>query len=232
MHTVKLEGPGKNALSSTLMRSLRAQLREADGRPVLLTGAGDAFSAGLDLKEVASLDHAGMAAFLALLEEVCRELYLYPGPSVALVNGHAIAGGAVLALCCDARVAAPSPKARIGLNEVAIGLRFPPGILNIMRRQVPTSSYTRVFLEAGLYDVATAHQLGLVDVVADNAEQAATEWLARLAKCPPAAYAATKADLRRGVQPTAEEELRFEQEVVPTWTSPALKEQLLAVLKK
>ena len=95
MHEVILEGPGKNALGSALMRKLLDALQHAAGEPVLLRGAGDAFCAGLNLKEMAGLDAAGMQRFLALLEDMVRMLYEYPGPTVAAVNGHAVAGGCV-----------------------------------------------------------------------------------------------------------------------------------------
>ena len=90
---VVLDGPGKNALSTPLMTRALGEVRAAGSRPVLLTGAGDAFSAGLNLKELATLDGAGMERFLGLLGELVRALYLHPAPTVALVNGHAIAGG-------------------------------------------------------------------------------------------------------------------------------------------
>src|SRR5689334_8594507 len=101
MFEITLNGPGKNALGTEMMRWILARLDEAAGRPVLLTGAGDALSAGLHLREVAGLDAAGMLAFLRLLEACMSALYLYPGPTVAAVNGHAIAGGCVLVECCD-----------------------------------------------------------------------------------------------------------------------------------
>ena len=106
MVEITMAWKAKNALGTETMTDLRTRLRAAAGAPVLLTGTGDAFSAGLNLKEVASLDVAGMRAFLELLESLMTELFQYPGPVVAHVNGHAIAGGCILALACDHRVAA------------------------------------------------------------------------------------------------------------------------------
>ncbi len=103
MIDVVLSGPGKNALSSALMQSLRGQLARAEGQPVLVRGEGDAFSAG-PVFELATLDAAGLDEFLAVLEDLLHELYNYPGPTVALVSGHAIAGGCLVAMCCDHRV--------------------------------------------------------------------------------------------------------------------------------
>ena len=104
MIEVVLSGPGKNALSTAVMLSLIEQLDRAEGAPVLLRGAGDAFSAGLNLVEVGGLDAAGMDTFLTALEDLLYALYNYPGPTVAVVNGHAIAGGSLVAMCCDHRI--------------------------------------------------------------------------------------------------------------------------------
>src|SRR5215470_9196041 len=98
MHEIVLRAPGKNALSTELMTWIVRELEVAAGRPVLITGAGDAFSAGLNLKEIATLDPLGMERFLGTLEGMVDALYTYPGPTAAAVNGHAIAGGCVVAL--------------------------------------------------------------------------------------------------------------------------------------
>ena len=87
-----LEGAGKNALGTAVMRELLCGLAAAGGAPVLLRGAGDVFSAGLNLVEIAGLDDEGMRAYLGVLEDLIRGLYLYPGPLVVHVHGHAIAG--------------------------------------------------------------------------------------------------------------------------------------------
>jgi Delta3-Delta2-enoyl-CoA isomerase len=233
---VKLEAPGKNALGTEHMQRVLAELRAAGGAPVLLTGAGDAFSAGLNLKEVASLDTPGMEAFLRLLGDLTRELFDYPGPTVALVNGHAIAGGCVLALCCDLRVGVPNPRAKIGLNEVALGLRFPPSILKILAHQLTPSGQNRVILGAGLHSPADALALGILDLLPADAEAAASEArasLAALAAHPAAAYAAAKADLRRGVSAAdAEDERSFLDDVLPVWAGDELKQRIAAVLAR
>lgn len=233
MIEIVMNGPGKNSLGSGMLKFIRARLVEAAGQPVLLTGAGDAFSAGLNLKEVAALDAPAMRVFLRDLEAAMLELYDYPGPTVALVNGHAIAGGCILTLCCDLRVAVDDPRARIGVNEVALGLRFPPGIFEVVRARVPSRSLHDVVLGAGLHDVQSALRLGLIDEVAADARATALRHLARLAAHSPEAYAATKRDLRKSVSEASRRELeRFLDEAVPAWTSPAAKERILAVLAR
>jgi enoyl-CoA hydratase len=231
MVTLTLDGPGKNALSTALMESVLARLRDAAGEPVLVTGAGDAFSAGLDLKEVAALDLAGAERFLGTLERMVEALFMYPGPMAACINGHAIAGGCVVALCAEHRVLAARPTLRIGLNEVALGVQYPPKVLAVVRHRVPPRSLERVVLEAGLYDPETALSLGLADEVADDAPAVALRRLETAARHPRDAYAATKRALRAGLMDLPASARRwFRDELVPAWTTPAVKERVAAVL--
>ncbi len=235
MFEITMAGAGKNALGTDMMQFLLDRIGEAGGRPILLTGTGDAFSAGLDLKEVASLDARAMEAFLRLLERLVSTLFAYPGPTVALVNGHAIAGGCVLALCCDQRVASASPKSKIGLTELALGLCYPPRVMAVVRHRIPRQHVERVVLGAGLFDPATALGLGLVDQVADDARAVAQRELAACASHDPAVYAATKATLRAEALPTAagdDEEAFFVSQVLPVWTSPSTRERVTGFLAR
>ena len=232
MREIRLDGPGKNSLGTTMLTFLIAELEAAGGEPVLLTGAGDAFSAGLNLKEIGALEADGMLEFLRLLERAVAALYLYPGPTVALVNGHAIAGGCVLTLACDHRVLAANPKIKIGLNEVALGMRFPPRILAMSQQRIPVQFHTAVLLGAALFDPAGALRVGIVDEIAEDARAVAEARLAALASSPGAAYALTKADLRGTEQdlcPDAVWDTTL-RAAVPVWTSPALKQKIAAML--
>jgi enoyl-CoA hydratase/carnithine racemase len=235
MFEIAMNGPAKNALGTGMMTWLLDQLATAGGKPVLLTGTGDAFSAGLDLKQVASLDDAGMTAFLRLLERCVSALYLYPGPTVALVNGHAIAGGCVLALACDERVAVDDARARIGLNEVALGVRFPPRVMKMVRDRVPRGSRTSVILGAGLFSPSEALAHGLLDAISADAGQLARSRLAALSAHPSDAYAAAKRDLRGAVDTDLapdDVEASWLHECVPIWTSDAVKARVRKVLGK
>jgi enoyl-CoA hydratase/carnithine racemase len=232
-YEIVMNGPGKNSLGTQMMDFLIAQLREADGKPVLITGAGDSFSAGLNLIEVSQLDASQMKTFLLKLVEMSVALFTYPGPTVALVNGHAIAGGCVIAFACDHRVGAANPKIKIGLNEVALGLRFPPAILSMARYRISPHALEAILLGARLYAPTDAQRLGLLDEVAEDPAPLARLRLEALASHPPAAYAATKLDLRQPVvQITEEEERRFVKEILPVWTAPEIKQRILAALKR
>jgi enoyl-CoA hydratase/carnithine racemase len=227
---IVMKGKGKNSLGTEMMDFLLARLQEAGGRPILLTGEGDAFSAGLNLKEVASLDGAQMEAFLRKIDTLAEALYTYAGPAVALVNGHAIAGGCVLALCCDYQVAVNDPKTRIGLNELALGAVFPPKILAIVRQRIPSQYANRILLGAELYSPEEALRLGLIDDISNAASDLARRRLDQLASHPAKTYAATKRALRTlPPDSTIEEQFRV---AIAQWTSPEVKQKLIDALKR
>lgn len=232
MKTLTMTAPGKNALGTPLMTWLVTELREAAGEPIFLMGADNVFSAGLNLKEVASLDRPGMAKYLALLETMVDALYNYPGPIVAWVNGHAIAGGCVIALACDHRLVKNDPSIRIGLNETQNGLQLPPKTGKLVSHRVPAHALDRVVLGGALHSPEVALRLGLVDEIVAS-EDEARAYAAQVAKAPAAAYALAKETLRKGVLDISEEEQKhFIATTVPLWTSDELKVKLSAILKK
>ena len=230
MKTIRIEGPGKNSLSTPLMQRMLAEVREAKDEPLFLTGEGDAFSAGLNLKEIAELDVAGMTKFLGTLEDLVKALFEHPAPTVAWVNGHAIAGGCVMTLCCDLRFMTARSGPRIGLNEVALGLRFPPLTFEMTRRRVNAQLLERVVLDAALYDAPTAQRLGLIDEIGEEAE--ARAMLERLAGHPRDIYAEAKRAMRGTLEIPEAARKKFIDETIPSWVAPELKERLRSVLKK
>ena len=230
-----MDGPAKNALGREMMTWLLERLHAAGGEAVLLTGTGNTFSAGLNLEEVLALDAEGAGAFLELLERCMSALYQYPGPTVALVNGHAIAGGCVLTLACDVRVATDDARARIGLNEVALGVRFPPRVMRIVRDRVPAACHVPVILGAQLFGPAAALAHGLLDAISPDAGAVARARLAELATLPADAYAATKKALRGATPPdlsSDEAEASWLRESVPVWTGGDVKARVRKVLGK
>jgi enoyl-CoA hydratase len=235
MIEIRMRGAAKNALGSDLLSWLLAQLEAAKNEPVLLMGTNDAFSAGLNLKEVASLDGDGMERYLRLLERCMSAFYLHPAPIVAAIAGHAIAGGCVLAACCDHRIATTDGRVRIGLNEVALGVPYPPRVFRIVRDRVPRIAQEAVFLGATLFAPKEALAHGLVDELADDPEAIARTRVSALSAHPRNAYAATKRAMRGETDADLapdEVETRWLRESLPLWTSPAVKERVLAILKR
>jgi enoyl-CoA hydratase/carnithine racemase len=229
MNRIVLSAPGKNALSIAVLEGIRRDVEATRGEPFLLTGAGDAFCAGLNLKELATLDAAGMLRLLAALDGAVEALFHHPAPTVAWVNGHAIAGGCVLAMCCDLAVASADPRIRIGLNETALGLPFPPRVTALARHRLRPGALERVLLGAGIHAPREALELGLVDRLADDVGAAEQE-LARLAAHPRTAYALNKRQLRAGKLTDDDTERTF-TEILPVWSSDETRNRAAAALK-
>lgn len=221
MHTIVLEGRGPNTMSVAMLDRVVAQLDAAGDEPVLLTGAGSAFSSGLDLEALARADATQVGALLDAIERAARRLFLHPAPVVAAINGHAIAGGCLVAQCADVRLVTDDPKCRLGMTGVVLGLVYPPFVPAIFRARVPVPHVETVLMGAERVGPSEALRLGLVDEVVPAAELTAraTEVLAARAKLPRAAYAAIKRALREPAYAgVAEAHLRFRDEAVPSWT--------------
>ena len=128
-----------NALDIEFCDALAARfldLRKADAKAIVLTGQGRIFSAGVDLKRLSAGGAAYVRQFLPALHRLYEAAFFFPKPVVAAVNGHAIAGGCVLACCADRRIMARQ-DARIGVTEILVGVPFPALAFEIVRFAVP-----------------------------------------------------------------------------------------------
>ena len=114
-------------------------------RAVVLTGAGRAFSAGVDLRSVVSGGAEYPRRLLPALTDMFRTAFTLPVPLVAAVNGHAIAGGCVLAACADVVIMS---EGRIGLPEVRVGVPFPRAAIEVVRHAVGDVGARRLMLGA------------------------------------------------------------------------------------
>ena len=142
---------------------------EFPGRPVVLTGDGATFSAGLDFAHVFPLfqrgDQTEIGAFFAEFRGMIVRILTAPRRTVAAVNGHAFAGGFILACACDARVLAHGP-ARLALNEVPIGIPMPSTYVEIVRHALGSRFAIEATLEGRIYDVAEVAAEGFARTVA------------------------------------------------------------------
>jgi len=182
-----------NALDVEILRALPDALAATGDAPVVLTGAGRAFSAGVDLKRIVDGGMPYVAEFLPALSAAFLAVFDHPRPVVAAVNGHALAGGCVLAAACDVRLMSGGT---IGLTELAAGVPFPTVPLEVMRHVVGPA-VDRLVLTAARLDPGEAHRIGLVhEVVTDNLLAAAVGRAAALAEIPAAVYARSKRQLR------------------------------------
>lgn len=196
---VRIDRPPANAMDQGLLEEGLGVLDDVAGEDpaaVVLTGTGRFFSGGLDLNVVPGLDAAGAAALAEGINRLFAAWHSFPRPVVCAVNGHAVAGGMILALCGDLRVA--SSEAALGLTEVKVGVPYPEVAMQVVRAELGPSAARRLALGSDLVDAATALRLGAVDEVVDpGAVLGRAMELARgLAGHPGDVYAATKRTLR------------------------------------
>lgn len=196
-----LDRPPVNAADLDSLDALAAEidrLVESSDRPLVLTGRGPAFSAGADLYRVLGGDHAYAAAFVAALVRAFTTLFRFPRPLVGAVNGHAIAGGAILACCCDYAVVAEGPV-KVGVTELAVGVPYPLAALEVVRHAVAPERFEEVVFLARTYPPEEARAVGFVDEVAapEAVLDRALEVAERLGRVPPATYELIKAAVRR-----------------------------------
>jgi len=197
--TLRLNRPDKrNALNAEMFRALMGALdklrEDADVRCVFLRGEGTAFCAGADLEEVRAIATATPGQnreSAALVRDALLRLYEFPKPTIALVHGPALAGGAGLAGCCDYVIAAQD--ATFGYPEVKIGF-IPAIVMVLLTRQVGERHARDLCLSGRTIDAAEAHRMGLVYKVVPAQELEATghELARQLRKNSPMAMATVK----------------------------------------
>jgi len=196
--TITLNRPDKrNAISFQLVEELLAALDEIErssSQVVILTGAGKAFCAGLDLDELNTLlgkTQAENAKDSERMARIFRRLYEFPEPTIAAVNGAAIAGGTGLATMCDLTLAVP--EAKFGYTEVRIG--FVPAIVSsILVWQVGHKIARDLLLTGRLFDAAEAQRYGLVNEIVspEKLTERARELAAQILENSPSSVRATK----------------------------------------
>jgi enoyl-CoA hydratase len=194
-----LERPPANAINESLLTDLSAALDDArmdDAvRALVLTGAGGFFSGGFDLS-APDLTGESVPLLLALYRDTQLRLLALPKPTIAMVNGHAIAGGLILALSCDCRLGLRGDY-QFGVNEVAIGASYPKVAFEIVRLRLTHAHASELLLGAALYPATEALRLGVVDELfpPDAFEATVLRRAAQLGALPREAYAHTKAAL-------------------------------------
>ncbi|HVA71468.1 MAG TPA: enoyl-CoA hydratase-related protein [Candidatus Limnocylindrales bacterium] len=196
--TITLNRPDKrNAISPEMIDDLLVALDEAERGParvVILTGAGKAFCAGMDLEALRALatqTHEQHIADAERMGKMFYRVYSFPKPIIAVVNGPAIAGGMGLATLCDFTLAAP--EAKFGYTEARIG--FLPAVVSVfLLRQVGEKITRELLLTGKIFDAAEAHRLGLVTelVPQEKLMESARELAQSLIASSPASLRETK----------------------------------------
>jgi enoyl-CoA hydratase/carnithine racemase len=236
---VKLDRGVTNALNLELCNELGETLHKIQDDPdthgVVLGSANDKFfSIGFDIPSLFPLPRADFETFYRTFNQVCLMLYTLPKPTVAAITGHAIAGGCVVALCCDYRFIAEGKKL-MGLNEVKLGVPVPYLADSVLRTLVGVQS-AREMMEMGeFYPPEKALHMGLVDRVLPL-EQVLSESMERagaIGSLPADALAGIKRNRVEGVEAdvVARQEEKA-QSFMDCWYSTEARERLREAMGK
>ncbi|HEV8627903.1 MAG TPA: enoyl-CoA hydratase/isomerase family protein [Acidimicrobiia bacterium] len=224
-----------SALDLEFLLALRAELAElADNDAALvLTGTGPAFSAGVDLFRILDGGVDYVAHFIPALSGAFEDIFAYRRPVVAAVNGHAIAGGCVIAACADHRIMADG-RGRIGVPELLVGVAFPASALAAVRYATGDVGVADLVYSGVTLLPAEAQQRGLVDEVVPEAEllDRAIAKAEQLASIPAATFAHTKRSLRDRYWTEMEETGRHrDAEMLEVWKSPETRAAIAAYVE-
>lgn len=196
-----LDKPPANAIDLPFAGGLESRFSEVlasdDLGAIVLTGKGNFFCGGLDLKAVPAYGPEEQRALINTVNRMVAKLYGCPVPVVAAVNGHAIAGGLVLALTSDYRVGTRAP-CMLGLTEARVGIPFPAGPLAVLKAELAPPVLRVLMLEARNIGSEDALEKGILDELQapEHVLPRAIEIAADLASIPREAYRVIKDQLR------------------------------------
>lgn len=194
-----IDRPPANAMSLELLEEIVAGLRSVESDPpaaLVVAGREGFFSAGVDLKAVPGYGPDEQRRSVEGINEMALTAYALPFPVIGAITGHAIAGGLVLALCTDIRIASTAGK--YGLTEVKVGVPYPQAAIGVVRAELGPTAARVLALGNALVDAAECVRLGAFDEALAAAEVTprALEVARTLAAFPGEAYARTKRELR------------------------------------
>lgn len=236
MAVLQLQHGKASALDVELLEAMRRELATIAGsdiRAVVITGTGNIFSAGVDLFRLVDEGAPYVARFFPEMVEAFRDLFLFPRPVVAAVNGHAIAGGAVITAAADYRLMI-SGSAKIGVPELVVGVPFPALALEVVRFGVPPQHVEELVYTGKTITADDALKRGMIDEVVAPADllERAVAIASDLGSRPRDAFRLTKMQLRMPFVARARELASADREALDLWSSPTTHEHIRAYLAR
>lgn len=236
---IKMDRGVTNAINLALIRELTKILDKAKKdsavHSLVLTSANEKFfSIGFDIPRLYELDKRGFKTFFQAFNKLCLDLYTFPKPIIAALAGHAIAGGCILALCCDYRMISEGKKL-MGLNEIKLGVPVPYAADCILRELVGFH-YAREILDMGeFYRPEELFEMGMVDellplkeVLAKSIEKART-----LGSLPQEPFITIKGNRTERVVAQITKHLKKKEEIfLKQWFSEEARQRLKEAMEK
>jgi 3,2-trans-enoyl-CoA isomerase len=233
--TVTMNRGKVNALNEDMVDELRGVFNDLkanpDARAVILTGNGKFFSFGFDVPELYDYSPEDFTRYLQKFTGLYTDIFVFPKPVIAAINGHAVAGGCMLATACDVRLMVGG-KAKISLNEITFGSAVFAGSVEMLRYIVGSRNAEKILLGGKMLHADEAHSLKLVDHVVHESGllTSAASKAGEMASFNPRAFAAIKALLRHPIAADMKSgEAQSIADFVDIWYSPETRESLKTV---
>ena len=236
IRTLKLAHGKVSAMDIELGEAFLNEMQDAldpSVKAVILTGSGSSFSAGVDLFRVLKDGPEYGRRFLPVLDNLLRAALTLPKPMIAAINGHAIAGGCILAATCDHRIMSEG-AARIGIPELAVGVPFPALPLQIMSARVADGPLRDLVYTGRAVLIDEAKALGLVDEKCPSGMlmDRAMEIAERLLAIPAGAFALTKQAFYTPILERTKQLADMNARVVDAWLQQHTYDTIRAYLEK
>ncbi len=226
-----------NAIDVEFCKALKKEFRrlaKSDARAVVITSRGKIFSAGVDLLRAAEGGRSYLRSIVLAIDELYEEIFFHPKPVIAAINGHAIAGGCVLACCADYRVLAKD-AGRMGVTELLVGLPFPPFAFEVLRATTSPIHFPKFTATGETFDTEGALERGFADEVVSAGQlmARAMEKAAQLAAIRPEAFAANKLHTRAPVkQFLRNDRSGLKKKIMKVWTAPETAKNIRAYVAR
>lgn len=241
---VRLDHGKVNAIDLQFCQQLSSQLGELVSDPncraVVLTGNDRVFSAGIDLKRwLAETEHRNADGedyaelLIVALESLFEQLFTFPKPLVAAINGAAIAGGCLMTAACDFRLI--SSGAKIGILESRLGVPLPITAIEILRHVTGANAFRQIVTRGATWIGEAAIKPGLADHSCELSllELQAEEIARELAQMPPETFALTKQQMRQPVlQNIHRSKVSLFDDYIRIWKSPETRQAIAEYFEK
>jgi enoyl-CoA hydratase len=231
-------GYGKaNALDVAFCDALKREFRKlakSGARAVIVTAQGKIFSAGVDLPRAAEGGPKYLRKLVLAADEMFEELFMHPKPVIAAINGHAIAGGCVLACCADFRVLARD-VGRMGVPELLVGLPFPAFALEVLRATTSPMHFPKFTASGETFDTGGALENGFADEAADAGQlmARALEKAEQLAAIRPEAFRVNKLHVRAPAkQILRNDRTGLDKQIMKVWEAKETAESIRAYVAR
>ena len=236
IRVLKLAHGKVSAIDIELGEALVAELNDAidpSVKAVIITGTGSSFSAGVDLFRLIKDGPEYGRRFVPVLDEFLRSTLTFPKPIVAAINGHAIAGGCILAAACDHRIMTEG-NGRIGIPELAVGVPFPALPLQIMAARLTDGHLRDLVFTGRTVQIDEAKTMGLIDekCPAGMLLDRATEVAQKLAAIPAGTFALTKEAFYSPILERARQQADLNARVGEAWLQQHTYDTIRAYLDK